>query len=333
MSGIKPLRKVQLGPESVAGTSVSATRIWHGNGLIEDTRVTKFIDKDVGIIGGIDDTYVPKLGGTILLETTPATFEQLPVLLEMGVKKVTTGAADGSGSGKIYSYAFPTTAIPTLKTYTIEGGDNQEAEEMEYCHVSDFTLTGDEGEAWTMGATVMGRQVTVSSFTTAATLPSVETILFQKTKLYIDAIGGTFGSTLKSNTLLAAQFTWKSGLRQKFTADGNLYFSFTQMTQPEARLKLTFEHDSTSTAEKVFWRAQTARKIRLLATGSAYTTAGSTYSAKTMIIDVAGKWEKFAKIGDRNGNDIIEAEFVSRYDTTAADWGKVLITNLLTVIP
>lgn len=334
MSGIKPLRKITLGPETTAGTAVAGTRIWHGNGLLEDTRVTKFIDKDVGILSGIDDTYVPKLGGTILLESTPATFEQFPVILEMGVKKVTTGSADGSGSGKIYSYTLPTTAIPTLRTYTIEGGDNQEVEEMEYCHVTDFTLTGDEGEAWTMGATVMGRQVqVVSSFTTAATLPTVETILFQKTKLYIDAIGGSFGGTQKTNTLLAAQLTWRSGIRQKFTADGNLYFSFTQMTQPEARLKLTFEHDTVSTAEKVFWRAQTARKIRLLSQGSTFTTAGTTYSVKTMIIDLAGKWEKFNKLTDRNGNDTIEAEFVSKYDGTAADWGKILIVTNLTSIP
>lgn len=333
--GIKPLRRIQFGKEgnSSQGTAVAATTKWRGQGTIEDTRVTKFVEEDVGIMPGTDRSYVPKLGATILLESTPATFEQFPHILEMGVLRVTTGSADGSGSGKIYTYTFPTTSVPNLRTYTIEGGDNQEVEEMEYSHVTDFTLTGDEGEAWMMGATVMGRQVTVSGFTTAATLPSVETILFQKTKLYIDAIGGSFGGTQKSNTLLAAQFTWRSGIRQKFTADGNKYFSFTQMTKPEARLKLTFEHDSIAAAEKVNWRAETARKIRLLAQGSTFTTAGSTYSVKTMIIDVAGKWEKFAKIGERNGNDILEGEFYGAYDETASDFGKIILVNTLTALP
>ena len=333
MSGIKVLRRIQFGKEAVAGTSVPATTKWRGEGTIEDTRVTKFVVEDVGIVPGTDRTYVPKLGGALLLESTPATFEQLPHLLEMGVKLVTTGAADGSGSGKIYTYTFPTTSVNTLKTYTIEGGDNQEVEEMEYCFVSDFTLTGDEGEAWKMGANVVGRQVSLSSFTTAATLPSVETILFQKSKLYIDAIGGSFGGTLKSNTLLSGQFTWRSGIRAKFTADGNLYFSFTQPTMPEARMRMTFEHDTTSVAEKVNWRAQTARKIRIKAEGDAFTTAGTTYSVKTLIIDLAGKWEKFNKVGERNGNDILEGEFVGKYDETAADFGKILVVNTLASLP
>jgi hypothetical protein len=331
MSGIKPLRQVKLGKQP-STAAVATTTVWHGNALAEDTRVQRFIGADVGIMSGTDDTYVPKLGAAILVEATPATFEQLPHLLEMNIKKVTTGVADGGGSGKVYTYAFPTTAVPTLGYYTIETGDNQEAEEVDYCFGTDLTLTGDEGEAWTMGSSLIGRQVTVSSFTTTATLPSVEVILFQKTKLYIDAIGGSFGSTLKSNTLLAAQFTYRNGARAKFTADGNLYFSFVQPTMPEARLRLTFEHDTTGTAEKVNWRAQTARKIRLLSQGSALTTAG-TYSTKTLIIDLCGKWEKFNKIGERNGNDILEGEFVGKYSSTAGDFGKVLVVNLVTALP
>lgn len=331
MSGIKPLRKTQMGKQP-SGTAVAATTIWHGNAMAEDVRVIKYIGADVGYLSGEDTTYTPKLDANLLLESTPATFEQFPHVLEMNVKKVTTGTADGSGAGKIYTYTFPTTAIPTLGYYTIETGDNQAVEEVDYCFGTDLTLTGNEGEAWMMGSTLRGRQVSVSSFTTSATLPAVEVILFQKTKLYIDAIGGSFGGTLKSNTLLAAQFTYKNGARAKYTADGELYFSFVQPTAPEARLKLTFEHDAISVAAKVDWRAETPKKIRLIATGSAF-TAGSAYSAKTMIIDMVGKWEKFGKVGERNGNDILEGEFVGKYNSTAGDYGKVIVVNKVTALP
>lgn len=331
MSGIRPLRMVKLGKQPSTQAQPTTT-VWHGNGLWDDTRVIKFIGADEGVLPGTDETYTPKLGGALLLETTPATFEQFPHLAEMTIKKVTTGAADGSGAGKVYNYAFPTTAVPTLGYYTIETGDNQQAEEGDYCYATDFTLTGDEGEAWTMAANVIGRQVQVSAFTTTATIPDVEPILFQKTKLYVDTIGGSFGGTLKSNTLIAAQLTYKNGARAKFTADGNLYYSFVQPTTPEVRLKLTFEHDAIGTAQKVNWRAETASKIRLIATGSAF-TAGSAYSTKTMIIDVCGKWEKFNKIGERNGNDILEGMFVAKYSRTAADFGKLVIVNKVTALP
>jgi hypothetical protein len=332
MSGIRSLSKTQFGKEITKGTAVSATTIWRGpSSMLEDTRAVKFIPEDVGVMSGTSRTVTRKLSGALLLESVEATFEQLPHILEMGIKKVTTGAADGSGAGKIYTYTFPTTTPNDFRTYTIETGDNQEVEEMEFCYVSDFTLTGGETEGWTMGANIAGRQVSLSSFTTAATLPAVEEIVFGKTKLYIDAIGGSFGGTLKSNSLLSAQLTYKTGLIPKFTADGNLYFSFVQTTMPEVRLSLTFEHDTISTAEKVNFRAETARKIRLIATGGSF-TAGSAYSAKTMIIDVCGKWETFKKLGNRNGNSVLEGTFRGVYDETAADFGKIVIVNTLSSI-
>ena len=79
--------------------------------------------------------------------------------------------------------------------------------------------------------------------------------------------------------------------------------------------------------------ASPPRKIRVLTEGSTFTTAGTAYSKKTLIIDLNGKWEKFAKIGDRNGNDILEGEFVGKYDVTSADFGKIVVVNLLTALP
>jgi hypothetical protein len=52
-----------------------------------------------------------------------------------------------------------------------------------------------------------------------------------------------------------------------------------------------------------------------------------------MIIDLCGKWESFGKIGDRNGNDILEGEFVGRYSEAAADYGKIVLVNQVTALP
>lgn len=332
MSGIKALRKIQLGREVTPGTIVAATTIWRGLGTIEDQREPVIPDEDVGFLSGVDRSYIAQIGGGLSLESVEATFEQIPHIFEMGIKTVTP-TADGSGSGKIYTYDFPTTAANTIKTYTVEGGDNQQAEVMEYTHASEFTLEGDGGGAWMISGELVGRQVANQNFTASVALPTVEDILFLKSKLYIDAIGGTWGTTLKSNTLLAASLNYKTGLLPKFTAEGNLYFAFVQTTPPEVTLSITFEHDATATAEKDNWRNQTARLIRLISTGSAFQTAGTTYSNKTMAIDLAGKWTSFKAIGDRDGNDIIEAEFVSRYDPTAAKFGRIIVVNALASLP
>jgi len=124
MAGVKALRKIQLGDESPAGTAVAASTIWRGLGAIEDQREVVFAEEDVGVLPGVDRTYTPKLLAALAMEETEATFEQLPYILEAGVKSV-SGVKDGDGSGYAYTFAFPTTAANTPLTYTIEMGDNQ----------------------------------------------------------------------------------------------------------------------------------------------------------------------------------------------------------------
>lgn len=332
MSGIHALSKIQLGRETTAGTAVEATTMWRGIGALDDQQETKFREENIGYLSGVDSTYVAKLQGGISLDSVEATFEQAPHIFEAGIQAATP-AQDGSGSVYIYEYNFPETAAPTIKTYTIEGGDNQQAEEMEYSFVDSFTLEGNAGEAWMISSEWLGRQVTPVSFTGSVSIPSIEEMLFSKTKLYIDDVDGSFGVTQATNTLLSATLNYKTGLIPKFTAEGQLYFSFVQQTPPEVTLDLTFEHDSTSVAEKANWRAQTPRLVRLLCTGTAFTTAGSTYSTKTMIIDLAGKWERFEPLDEQDGNAIYAATMRIRTNTTQAEFGKITIVNDLSSLP
>jgi len=334
MAGIKALRKIQLGREATAGTAVAATTRWRGLGTILDEHVTEFPEEDVGILSGTDRTYVPKELVSISMDSVPATFEQLPHLFEAGIM-TDTPAQDGSGSGYIYQYDVPTTAAATIKTYTIEGGDNEQAEEMEYSFVKNISLGGAGGEAWMMSADWTGRQVTKTTFTAAgsAPLPTVEEMLFSKTYLYIDDADGTAGTTTAANTVLSAELSISTGWQEVFTADGNTYFSFNKNTMPEITLNVTFEHDSTSIAEKDNWIAQTARLIQIKCIGSAFTTAGTDYSNKTFIANLPGKWESFESIGEQDGNDIVSGTFRVRYNADAGHAGQFLIVNDLSALP
>jgi len=327
MMGIKALRKVLLGLETTAGTAVAADTIWHGTGSIEDQREVIFPDEDIGYISGKDRNYIPKVEAGVVFDATPATFEGLPVILSAGVKNVVTGVTDTGGSGKVYTYTFPTTTANSIKTWTIEAGDDQQAEEVEYAFVESFELSGNGGEALQMSANWKGRQVSKCTFTTPVTTPAtVEEILFGKGKLYIDEVGGTIGSTEKSNTLLGMSLSVNTGWIAKYAADGQLYFSWAQSTKPEVLLNVTFEHNATAVAEKDAWKAKTARQLRLKFEGNALTTAG-TFTYKTLIIDLAGKWESFDTIGDMNGNDIVTGTFRAGYDATAAKFAEIKVVN------
>ncbi len=334
MPGIKQLRVINFGQEATPGTAVAATARYRGMGMLKDELELTFPEETIGYLPGTDRSYIARLGGTIQL-SAPATFEEWPYVGNAGIGLV--APTTDTGSGYIWTHTPPVlTAIAStdLKTLTIEGGDNQENEEMEYSFVEDFEMSGKAGEAWMLTSNWRGRQVTVSTVTptTDVAVPNVTDMLFSKSKLYIDLIGGTVGTTLKSNTFLEGSIKFTTGLQIVEAADGQLYFSFVKGTQPELVISITFEHDGTATAEKVFWRAQTARLLQILIQGPALSSAGA-YTYKTWKVSCAGKWESFDKLDEINGNDVIKATFRARYNSTAAMFASFVCVNELSVMP
>lgn len=168
MSGIKAARRILLAKEVTQGTEIQiATALWRGTGLIEDQREVVFPPEDIGYVSGVDRAYVPKLLAALKLDSTPATFEQLPYLFEAGVKKVGTGVADGAGTGKIYTYPLPTTA-PTsnvVQSFSVQGGDDQEAEFGTFAFATDIHLGGKPGGALMMDGGLQMRSAAPNSYT------------------------------------------------------------------------------------------------------------------------------------------------------------------------
>jgi len=335
--GQKYWQKIQMGRESSAGTAVAASSIHRGVGMVEDNLEVVFPDENVGIATRADRAYIPKLGATIKFNDSPATFEQILHMLEGGIKTVGTGVADGVGSGKVYDYPFPTTSplsVADIKTYTIEGGDNAQCEEAEYAVVQEWELKGKADESWMMTSTWFARQLTPANYTGALALVEVEEILFNNTKLFIDTPASGFGNTQVSNQLIEASIKGKTGFKPRSTATGAKYFSHAEWTASEMEIsaELTFLHDAQAISEKSHWRAGTARLLQLLCEGTALTTAG-TYSAKTMKIDLPGKWEKFAGLEDSDGASVAKGTFALRYNATAASSGGITIVNQTASLP
>lgn len=334
MAGIKSLRRIQLADESALGTATAATAIWRGEGTIEDTQVMNFPDEDVGMVAPMDRSNVSALGGALTM-TGPATFQQLGYIFSGGIKNVIT-AATSDGSGQVYTYPMPTTCDLTVTTYTIEGGDNQQAEEIEGSFVESFSLEGAAGEALMVSADWVGRQVTTTTFTSALHVPSVEDILVSKGKVYINRIASSFGATQISDTIEAITLNVSTGLAGHHKIDGNKYFALTQRNGDNMSVTadLRFEHNASATAEIQHHRSQTARKLRLRWLGASLSTAGSTYTYNTLVIDLRGKWEAFAAIDEQDGNDVVTGTFRCGTDSTGTDFAKfVLVANRLKSLP
>ncbi|MBU2249786.1 MAG: hypothetical protein KKD77_23770 [Gammaproteobacteria bacterium] len=330
MAGVKKLRKILLGREQTAGTEANASTYWRGTGTIQENITVEFPEEDVGYLSGLNRTYIPKTEALLELDETPATFEGVLHLLEMGIETVTTAT---TGGGVQYVYDFPTTAANTIKTYTVEGGDDQQETQFLYGFCQSFSLSGSAGEAVMMAGSIVGRQVATGTFTTNPTMPSQDEILFGKGVLYIDTAGGTQGLTPQTTTFLSFGLEVDTGWRATYTGDGQIYFTFAKNIGPEITLNLEFEHDAFSVAQLAAWRAETAQLIRVQFTGATLTTTGTTYTAKTLRIDLAGSWESFDKLGERDGNDVVAGTFRARYDTTASKFATITDVCNLTAVP
>ena len=167
--GIKTARRIQLGKESTAalGTKVKASALWHGEGTIKNDLLVVNPVEDIGIMIDTDRAYIPSKGGTLTLEPTPATFEQIGYPLAMGIKNVTTGTSDSTGSGFVYTYPLPTTVKNTIANYSVEGGDDREVEFGQYAFCENFKLSGKYREAIMMSGILKTRAIAPVNFTGA----------------------------------------------------------------------------------------------------------------------------------------------------------------------
>lgn len=329
--GVKALRKLQIGKETVPGTAVAATALLKSmSGVIEDTRVVTFPTEANGNFGGSNRSYVAAVGAQMTMEGI-ATFEEIQYVLRSAFVNDAAPTTD-TGSACVWNYNAPTvTAVPStdLATCTIEAGDNQEAEEMEFSYVESFSMSGRFNEAWNVSAVWKGRQCSTSTFTSLASsdMVSVEEMLFNKTKLYIDPTTDTIGTTQIAGTLIGATWNYETGWMQKPVADGNLYFQDVKQIGPTSTLELVLEHNTQGSLVKDAFKAGTAKQLRLEIIGNALTTTDATHSTKLMYIDMAGKWESVSGLDEQDGDDIITATFRAGFDTNADLFIETVVQN------
>lgn len=338
MPGVRALQRVQISQMALNGTTDIATTYYMGMGVLDDIREVVFPYDNVGIIGGTGRSYTAKTGGEITLEGD-ATFEQIPYLFDSGIHAATPTTDTGSGYVYTYNLQWASTdkiASSDIQYLVIEGGDNQQAEIMRSGFVRELTISGAQGEPVQVNALVEGQGVSTTTFTSGLSIPTVETILFSKAKLYIDPSSDTIGTTQKSATIMNMELNLSpTGWKTIPVGDGNLYFTGTKFAPSEGEdmtLAITFEHDGSATSEISNWRSEAERGIRIDIQGTALTSAG-TYSTKLLRIDVYGKWQEFEPLSEEDGNNMVTGTFRIAYSSTAAKKGTITVVNESATLP
>ena len=324
------MNKTALGRETVFGTGVAATTIWRAPfSMVEDASQSVTVDENIGLLVQAERSYDTQHQGRLVMPATELTYEQVCHILEAGVK-----AATPTGTGTYTRiYAYPTdNTVPTPKSYTIETYNNLasvDAQEMNGALVEEFTFEGNAREAWKMSATWFGKRPVGSTPTALTTLVSVEAAMVPMTLLYIDATGGTIGTTQKAGVLMGAQVRVRTGLIPLPVGDGSLSHSNYKWTKPEITYTLTLELEkdgaaSTVATERTARTNKTVRLIRLSNTGS---------GSKAFSMDFAGIHDTIGDYTNSNGNTTVQITGHAVYSAADTLFWSATVVNAVATLP
>jgi hypothetical protein len=296
---------IQLGRETTPGIPVAANTVWRSKfSSLSDTEVQKIIDEQIGSLYGQEAVFTTMYGGELKTSDTPLTFEQIGHIFDAGWAKATP-----TGSGPYTRvYEDDPSASAQIATYTIEAGNfdaQADAQRMSYAFVSEWQIGASAGEEWAMSASWIGRQVVSNPLTSAVSVPEVQVAVLPMTRLYIDASGGTVGTTLRSGVLMGASIKRVTGWKPVPIGDGTKTYAAIKQVAPEATFSLTFELEQVGSSslvasERAAWRSKVARLFRLHIAGED--------SSHDLIIDWCGRYSSVGAYENADGNTTVTLE-------------------------
>ena len=337
--GTWPFNMCQMGRGTAITTgaigndgAIAATTVWRGVfGGFDDTRERQTTEEDVGSMATTERTSDTKIQATVPMPETTLTYEQVLHVLEASMGQVTPV---GAAAPYTYTYAVPLSSTPpTIRPYTLRIGNVLVPSDIKVvpgCWVQEWEMTGEAGSFWTVQATWQGQRGVSGAFTPAIALPAVQDAVFSNTSLYIDASGGTIGTTQVSGVLIGASIKYASGIEWVPPGDGTLYPTRIKIGKPKITYTLTLELEETAGVSRVAqqraaFENNTLQLMRLRCPGTGGRFIQWDFAARH---DSVGAYEKN---GDTNTTVTIEGH--ADYSAADALMFGVSVANGLAAVP
>lgn len=322
MAYIPSLDQTQLGTESTWGTSATATGKL---GLISDCSIEPNVDVETlsDIRGSLAPGYVAVLNshkGAASLAGA-CSYEDLPYILDSLLMTATPGAA----TTYIRDYTGQLTAAPTRTKYTLYKGQSGKVQKLLGAIFTEFNLKIASNKTWTYTAKLLGKSVADGSL--AALSDRTQTpIHANQMSLYLDAVGGTIGSTAITTIWFEAELSIKNGVGLVPKISSLTPATYVDGTA-EATLKFKADVDSDTAGylTSILGTSVLQKQIRLKA------TTGASQIAQ---FDFAGTFDKSPKVNtDQDGVSTLEFEMSSIYNAALGNWMKASVTNSISAMP
>lgn len=315
----------QLGTEATNawGTSVAATvklmKILSGK-LQPQTPVRRNVDMRASLGPGYIDV-LDSISGKAALGCV-ATYEDLPYWLD-GL----FGKASPSGTDPyVRAYTAPLTAVQTAQNYSLYSGDGTNVYKLLGALVTKIKLSGKAGETDTevkLDLEFDGKEVTTGALAELADR-TVYPLLMSEAAIYIDALGGTIGTTQVQTYLRAFELSLDLSENRRRWYEGSLKPGTHVEGAWKAEsntLKLTLDFGATSKAYvDAALAATTAKLVRVKFTRDAN---------HVQQLDFAGTIQNTPELMNEDGGvESMDLNLMGTVDAGAfANWFKASNTN------
>lgn len=316
MTYIPALDQVQLGQEGTWGTSATATSKL---GLISDCTIEPDIEVETlkDVRGSLAPGFVDVLNshkGSASLSGTPS-YDDIPYVLDSLFATATPGAS----TTYTRNYLGQTTAAPTRTMYTLYKGSSGKVQKLTGGVFSEYSIKIESNKPWSFSAKMLGQAVADGSLA-ALSDRSQTPIHANQTSFYLDAVGGTIGTTAVTSLWFSAELNIKNGVGL-VSKIGALNPAAYVDGMASATLKMKCDVDATTAGylTSILGTSLLQKQIRIKA------TTGASQIAQ---FDFAGTFINAPKINtDQDGVSTFEFEMNALYNTTLGNWMKASVTN------
>jgi hypothetical protein len=339
-TALYPLRNVQFGGETTAGTAVAATARRVGEWTYTEDIPREFEEFPRGVRAPVTGGGYDISGGSMLVGNGNLTWEEILYPLNGGILLDAAGVDQGTGGPYLYTFDPVLTDPADIKTYTAEfvvedGSTLHVQRESAYAFCTGFTVTLAANQIATITENWTARRSQTSTVTASQTVITGRTpVPSNLFKLFIDDTWANLGTTQKTQFIRAATLTVDTGLTPDFTLDGRADLDLTGINSGtlNATLDITVEANAAMATELGHYRGTgghgTVRFYRLSANNGGATTA-----EREIVFDMAMKHLSPPSYSQDNGIEIVTMRLGLEYDATGAKAFVATVQNGLSAQP
>jgi len=274
-------------------------------------------------------SLAPQRRTVVVGEELPLTFEgdllfdSLSYLLGMGIEAKTAKTSGSDPYSWDYIPQLSSTNIPAPCTFQF--GDSLAVYDIEYCVARQLQFTTAMDETAKMRAEMFGRNFEVGAFDPALGVTTIdpsstEVGLGNKALLYIDAAGGTPGTSVQAATLISSTWTLDTGFRPLKYGSALNYYSAIVQDFPKVTCEMTALFNTITAAEQVYHKAGTVRLFQIYIGGT-----GSDF----LKLNFSGVYTSWATLGQEDGLDTVRFTIESQYDSGLTTLFSAILSNSL----